>query len=183
MNQIDPNLWVDTYGDALYSYALFRLENKPLAEELVQETFVAALGARDGFTGRSSEKTWFFSILKNKIYDHLRLKYKEHQVPFDDQSGAVEDEFFDDGGAWKTTPGRWEENPQRNFEEKEFFTVLKKCVSHLPVKQGQVFLMRELDDLAAEEICKVLALSSTNYWVVMHRARLRIRKCLENSWF
>lgn len=183
MNQLDPSLWVDTYGDALFSYALFRLENKPLAEELVQETFVAALSARDNFKGSSSEKTWFFSILKNKIYDHLRLKYKELQVPVDDLEGWMEDDFFDAGGAWRTKPGRWEENPQRSFEEKEFLTVLKKCVDYLPSKQGQAFLMRELDELSSEEICKVLDLSSTNYWVLMHRARLSIRKCLENRWF
>lgn len=184
MNQIDPSLWVDTYGDGLYSYALFRVENIFLAEELVQETFVAALGGRAGFTGRSSEKTWFFSILKNKIYDHLRLKYKELQVPADELDGLmVDDEYFDDRGGWKTMPVRWEENPQRNFEEKEFLTVLKKCVGYLPMKQGHAFLMRELDELSNEEICKVLGVSPTNYWVLMHRARLSIRKCLEKNWF
>jgi len=184
MNQIDPNLWVDTYGDGLYSYALFRVENKLLAEELVQETFVAALGGRAGFTGKSSEKTWFFSILKNKIYDHLRLKYKELQVPADEIDGVMDDdEYFDDRGGWKTMPGRWEENPQRNFEEKEFLTVLKDCVGFLPMKQGHAFLMRELDELSNKEICKVLGVSPTNYWVLMHRARLSIRKCLEKNWF
>ena len=183
MNQIDPNLWVDTYGDGLFSYAMFRVENTLLAEELVQETFVAALGARTGFTGRSSEKTWFYSILKNKIYDHFRQKYKELLVADDELDGLMADGYFDDRGSWKTMPGRWEENPQRKFEEKEFLTVLKKCMDYLPLKQGHAFFMRELDELSNEEICKVLGVSPTNYWVLMHRARLGIRKCLENKWF
>jgi len=183
MNQVAPHLWVDTYGDGLYSYALFRLENKLLAEELVQETFVAGLGARPGFSEKSSEKTWLYSILKNKIYGHLRQKYKDFQVSADNHDGGAVDSFFSNKGGWKNMPGRWEENPQQHFEEKEFLTVLKKCVGYLPPKQGHAFFMREIDELSNEEICKVLGVSPTNYWVLMHRARLSMRKCLEKTWF
>lgn len=183
MTQIDPNEWVDTYGDGLYSYALYRVDNKNLAEELVQETFVAALGSRAGFAGKSSEKTWVYSILKNKIYDHFRKKYKETPTSADQLEGLMEDDFFDSKGGWRKMPERWAENPQKNFEEKEFMSVLRVCLDGLPAKQGHAFLLRELDDMDNEEICKVLGVSSTNYWVLMHRARLKIRKCLENNWF
>ncbi|MFT5697960.1 MAG: RNA polymerase sigma-70 factor (TIGR02943 family) [Desulforhopalus sp.] len=183
MNRIDPNLWVDTYGDSLYSYALFRVENKLQAEELVQDTFVAALTARSTFAGKSSEKTWFFSILKNKIYDYLRRKYKETSMPANKLEAVIEENYFNGKSGWKKKSEHWAENPQRKFEEKEFLTVLKSCVDNLPAKQGHAFLMRELDELDNEEICKVLGVSSTNYWVLMHRARLKIRKCLENRWF
>lgn len=183
MSQIDPESWVDNYGDGLYSYALYRIENKVLAEELVQETFVAALGASTGFAGKSSEKTWIYSILKNKIYDHLRRKYKETVMSEEQLEGLMGDDFFDSKGGWNKNPGRWRENPQKSFEEKEFMIVLRSCMDYLPMKQGDAFTMRELDDLDNEEICKVLGVSPTNYWVLMHRARLAIRKCLENSWF
>lgn len=183
MTQIDPELWVDTYGDGLFSYALYRVEDKPLAEELVQETFVAAFAARDGFSGKSSEKTWVYSILKRKIYDHLRKKYKETPTPVEKLEEHGEDEYFDAGGAWKKYPQRWTQHPQKRLEEEEFMAVLRACMDHLPKKQGHAFLMRELDELDNEEICKVLGVSPTNYWVLMHRARLAIRKCLENKWF
>lgn len=183
MAQIDPGQWVDNYGDGLYSYALYRLENKALAEELVQETFVSALGTKSNFTGKSSEKTWLYSILKNKIYDHLRRKYKETPMVSEQLETIIEEDFFDSKGAWKKRPGRWKENPEQNFEEKEFMTILQDCTGRLPAKQGHAFLMRELDDLDSEEICKVLGVSSTNYWVLMHRARLTIRNCLEHNWF
>lgn len=183
MAQIDPESWVDKYGDGLYSYAKYRIENKTAAEELVQETFVAALAARAGFLGKSSEKTWIYSILKNKISDHLRTKYKETVLPKEQLEGLMEEDFFDVKGAWKKKPGRWQENPQQNFEEKEFMIVLRSCMVSLPLKQGDAFAMRELDDLDNEEICTILGVSPTHYWVLMHRARLAIRKCLENSWF
>ena len=183
MTQIDPDQWVDIYGDGLYSYALYRVEDKGLAEELVQETFVAALGARANFAGKSSEKTWVYSILKNKIYDHLRRKYKETSMSAEQLETLMEEDIFDAKGGWKEIPAHWPQMPQKNFEEKEFLAVLRNCMDHLPVKQGHAFLMREMDDLDNEEICKVLEISSTNYWVLMHRARLKIRKCLENSWF
>lgn len=179
----DPEQWVDAYGDALYSYALFRMEDKSLAEELVQETFVAALGSRASFEGRSSLKTWFFSILKNKIADHLRRKYKESSNSFEEYSENYLDEFFNDQGEWLVYPGKWSEMPQQQFEQQEFFDTLRKCMVQLPQKQRDAFTLRELDENSSEDICKVLGISTTNYWVIMHRARLVIRKCLEHNWF
>lgn len=178
----DPEQWVDLYADALFSYTLIRLEDKNLAEELVQETFLAALGAISSFEGRASVKTWLFSILKNKMTDHLRRKYKEASSSLEDYSEHYLDEFFTEQGEWLAYPERWQELPQRQFEQREFFQILLACLAQLSQRQRDAFTLRELDGVASEEICKVLGISATNYWVVMHRARLLLRRCLEHDW-
>jgi RNA polymerase sigma-70 factor (TIGR02943 family) len=182
-SQLDPNSWVDHYADALFSYAYFRVQDKILAEELVQETFVAALVAREKFKGNSSEKTWFFAILKNKIIDQLRRKYREKLQSLETTPGHVNGDFFNERGEWRVKPGKWQENPQQNFEQREFLAVLQQCLTGLSAKQSDAFTLREFDDIDSDEICKVLGISPTNYWVLLHRARLVIRKCLEENWF
>lgn len=180
---IDPEKWVDSYGDALYNYALIRIDDKHVAEELVQDTFVAALVGRGSFQGKSTIKTWLYSILKNKIADHLRRKYREKSSSLEDYSENYLDDFFDDRGEWLVKPTKWKDAPQQNFEQQEFLGVVRQCLERLPQKQNDAFRMREFDETGSEEICKVLGISSTNYWVLMHRARLVVRKCLENNWF
>ncbi|MGB3212309.1 MAG: sigma-70 family RNA polymerase sigma factor [Desulforhopalus sp.] len=181
--QLDPDTWVECYADSLYSYAYFRVRDKSLAEELVQETFVAALAARKKFKGESSEKTWFFAILKNKIVDRIRRKYREKLQSLDNMPEHLALDFFNERGEWLEKPGKWRETPQQNYEQLEFMTVLQQCLGRLPVKQNDAFTLREFDDVESEEICKVLGISATNYWVLLHRARLVIRKCLERNWF
>lgn len=180
---LNPDSWVDSYADILFGYALTRVEEVSLAEELVQDTFVAALAARHSFKGESTFKTWLFSILKNKIADFLRKKYRERSSQLQDYSENYLDEFFDERGEWLVKPSAWEEMPQKKLEQGEFMEVLKQCLLKIPEKQGDTFKMREFDGHDREEICKVLGFSSTNYWVVMHRARLMIRRCLERNWF
>ena len=182
-SQISPEDWVDNYADTLYSYALFRCHDQALAEEFVQETFVAALAARKNFKGDSTEKTWLFAILKNKIIDSLRRKYREKSQPLEEFHEYVHDDFFDERGEWLVKPGKWQDNPQQNFEQREFIGVLQECLTQLPAKQSDAFTLREFEDRGSEEICKVLGVSPTNYWVLMHRARLVIRRCLEGNWF
>jgi RNA polymerase sigma-70 factor (TIGR02943 family) len=182
-SQLDPNVWVDHYADALFSYAYFRVQDKTLAEELVQETFVAALVAREKFKGNSSEKTWFFAILKNKIIDQLRRKYREKLQSLETTPEHACGDFFNERGDWLVKPGKWQENPQQNFEQREFLAVLQQCLTGLSAKQSDAFTLREFDDIDSDEICKVLGISPTNYWVLLHRARLVIRKCLEEKWF
>lgn len=182
-SQLDPNIWVERYADPLFSYAYFRVQDKGLAEELVQETFVAALLAREKFKGNSSEKTWFFAILKNKIIDQLRRKYREKLQSLETTPEHVNDDFFNERGEWLVKPEKWRDNPPQNFEQREFMAVLQQCLTGLSAKQSDAFILREFDDVESEEICKVLGISSTNYWVLLHRARLVIRKCLERNWF
>lgn len=182
VKDVSPDSWVDDYGDALFSYAHFRTGDTSIAEELVQDTFVAALSAIDTFQGRSSLKTWLFSILKNKITDQLRRKYRERSSPFESYSEHYLDDFFDPKGEWLTYPEKWKKLPQQEFEQREFMEVLRNCLQDLSEKQRDAFQLRELEENESDEICKVLRISSTNYWVLMHRARLVIRKCLELNW-
>lgn len=181
--QTNPDTWVDIYADSLFSYAYFRVQDKGLAEELVQETFVAALTARKKFQGNSSEKTWFFAILKNKIIDHLRRKYRDKVQSLDTLPDYVTADAFNERGEWLEKPSKWRENPKQNFEQREFVNVLQQCLTGLSTKQSDAFSLREFDELASDEICKVLGVSPTNFWVLLHRARLVLRKCLERNWF
>lgn len=179
---VGPKQWVERYGDSLYGYAFFRIPDKGAAEELVQETFLAALDGLDGFAGRSSEKTWLFSILKHKILDHIRRKYREQTREHrDEQDTPVE--MFDERGHWLVRPGLWAQTPAAQFRQQEFAVILVRCLSRLPRMQAETFSLKEIGHHESEEICKVLGISSTNYWVLMHRARLGLRRCLEVEWF
>jgi len=176
--------WVDLYGDALYSYALKFIPQIDAAQNLVQETFLAALKNQASFTGQSSQKTWMIGILKNKINDHLRAKYKEvpaSQLINDD--AAIEGFFDHQSGHLAKEPQEWQLNPSILIENKEFWNTYDDCLSKLPEKTGQAFNLREIEQMSSSEICKVLGITPTNLWVLLHRARLHLRQCLETNWF
>lgn len=182
----DPSQWIDRYGDYLYRFALIRVRNASVAEELVQDTLVAALQSRARFAGRSSERTWLTGILKHKVIDHFRRVSREQ--PTDDPASSVEElGAFDEHGGWRVhegqAPSDWPLNPDTTLQQKEFFEALQRCVEHLPTRVAQVFVLRELEEMSTAEICKQLAVSSTNCWVMLHRARLQLRRCLERTWF
>jgi RNA polymerase sigma-70 factor (ECF subfamily) len=180
---LDPEEWVDQYGDYLYRYALSRVRDPANAEDLVQETFVAALHTRQTFQGRSSEKTWLTAILKHKIMDHFRKQSREQ--PSDDIETLAEsvDEVFDEKGNWKIKPTEWAADPVKLYEQKEFWGVFYRCLSELSRRLATAFTLREMDGLSTEEICKTLNVSATNVWVMLYRARMYIRRCLEINWF
>ncbi len=182
--KLQPETWVGNYSDMLYNYAISRVFSSEIAEDLVQETFLSALKTYKNFRGESTEKTWLIAILKRKIVDHYRKKSrgKEQSVDFQD-SGP----FEKDGerkGHWieSRAPKSWSENLETLMENEEFIGVFKKCLAHLPAKWANCFSMKNIDDLEAETICKELGISSSNYWVILHRARLRLRECLEKTW-
>lgn len=177
-----PEDWLAQHGDALYRYAYFRLRDAAQAEDLVQETLLAALQARDGFGGRSTERTWLIGILKNKLVDYLRKGAREQ--PFGDLAGNDEeiDALFNAKGRWKTPPSDWG-NPTATLEQKQFWKVFADCLAALPSRHAQVFALCELDGLDSTEVCKVFDITATNVWVILHRARLRLRQCLESCWF
>lgn len=179
----DPETWVDRHGDYLYRYALSRIQNPAFAEDLVQETFLAALRSHESFEHRSSERTWLTSILKHKIIDHLRRTQREQ--PFHDADTFPEsiDDLFDKKGQWKEKPVKWTVNPLKLLEQKEFWEVLNRCLSELPERLTQAFKLREMEGLGCEEICNVLNISSSNCWVMLYRARMALRRCLEVNWF
>lgn len=179
----DPETWLDAHGDALYRFALQRVRDASLAEDLVQDTLLAALRARAGFAAQASERTWLIAILKNKIIDHFRRGAREVPLPeADDPDAAIEALFAAEDGHWRRFPAAWE-HPDTALEQAEFWRAFADCLAGLPARQAQAFTLCELDGLATEELCKALGASTSNVWVMLHRARLRLRECLERTWF
>ena len=179
----DPETWVDQYGDYLYRFALSRLQESAAAEDLVQETFLAALHARKNFKGRSSVTTWLTGILKHKIIDYFRKENRNQPVEDVEPFITSLDDLFDEKGKWKIGPSKWTANPTELYERKEFWRILTQCLSELSGRLAQIFRLRELEELSTEEICKVFDISATNYWVILYRARMLLRRCLEINWF
>ncbi len=179
----DPSLWVDRYGDYLYGFALRRIPDPTTAQDLVQETFLAALKSKANFKGHSSRKTWMIGILKHKLIDHLRKKYRETTWEDPDAALKNEDQLFDANGKWDVKPAKWAANPQDLYEQKAFMEAVLLCIHALPRRLGDAFTLRELEGSTTDQICKILGISATNCYVMLHRARSMIRRCLEKSWF
>ena len=184
----NPESWVDQYGDFLYHFTLSRIKDPSIAEDLVQETFLAALKARKNFQGRSTARTWLIAILKHKIVDHIRKQVREHtsdkvESMLNTAANDPVDSSFNDEGDWRIRPSKWAIDPMKLYEQKEFMDILYQCLGELPERQAEAFMMREIDGFSTEEICKVLNISATNSWVMLYRARMWLRRCLENNWF
>jgi len=179
----DPEKWVDLYGDYLYRFALGRLRNPDEAENAVQETFLAALGARENFAGKSSERTWLISILKHKIVDQFRRKYRERPVTDLQNTEEEINSFFDHTGHPTKFPSHWLPNPSELLENKEFWEVMRGCLGKLPKATGDAFQLHEIEKCDSKEVCKILHITPSNLWVMLYRARLQLRHCLEINWF
>ena len=181
----DPATWVDEHGDYLYRYAYMRLRDPDVAEDALQETLLAALKARERFSGKSTERTWLVGILKHKITDYLRTKFREQPISeFDlEEEGKSFNDLFDRFDHWKQGIGNWETNPAELLKNDQFWQVLEKCVENLPKRHAQIFTMRVMEELDSDEICKVSNISTTNLNVILHRARVKIRSCLDENWF
>lgn len=183
---LKPEEWLDAHGDALYRYALVRTGQRDVAEDLVQETLLAAWRGREGFRAASGERTWLFGIMKHKIDDHFRRTARTGGVlPAPDEDTAVDEESleFGEDGSWRTRPGAWGGDPLGQAEAEQFWRELNRCLERLPVRLREGFVLRELSGLESRQICEVLEISENNLYVLLHRARLRVRSCLERSWF
>ncbi len=180
-----PAQWIEQHGDALFRFAYLRLRDRDTAEDLVQETLLAAL--RASFSGQSSERTWLIGILKHKLIDHWRRAGRvtpvETRSDADDPDDLLE-KLFDASAKdhWRNAPSAWRD-PDAALEQQEFWQALSKCVAALPPAQAQAFSLCEVDGIDGAEACKVLDIAPTNLWVMLHRARLRLRQCLEKHWF
>ncbi len=182
---------MERYADSLYAYALARLRKAEVAEDLVQDTFFSALKALDTFEARATEKTWLTAILKRKIIDYYRKKSTQNERSILDQEGGgtFMDYFFNKEesgyGHWADTaaPTAWGKDFETSVESDQFNDILKQCLDKLPAKWSAAFTLRTMDDLDSEEICKELGLTPSNYWVIMHRAKLQLRECLQTNWF
>ena len=171
--------WAEAYGDDLLRYAVLRVGDRDTALDLVQDTFLAALKARESFSGRSAPRTWLVGILKHKIIDHFRRGARDPAAPGTDPG----EDLFDAKGRWKIPPAAWRDDPSEALGRQQFWATLQRCLTHLSPKMSSAFTLRELEGLATEELCNVLSVTPTNLWVILHRARLGLRRCLEGSGF
>lgn len=171
--------------DYLMRFARLQLRNDAWAEDAVSETLLAALAKPQAFEARSQLKTWLVGILKHKIIDTLRQRQREVVLDAgsdDDTVDPLDHMAFKTDGHFAEKPAEWG-NPERDMQSRQFFAVLEACTEKLPPAQGRLFLMREWLELSSEDICKELSLTPTNLYVQLHRARLRLRECLELNWF
>lgn len=184
----DAERWVDEHGDYLFNFALMRLRDPARAEDAVQETFLAALKGGSSFAGRSAERGWLVGILKNKICDYYRKMDRE--ISFTDL------EFYSDEeqerfvcaslgkSAWNhdSGPRNWA-NAGQSLDDDLFWKTYRECSDKLPQKIAAVFNLREVDGMESKEVCALLKISESNLWVMLHRARMALRRCLEANWF
>ncbi|MEZ5173149.1 MAG: sigma-70 family RNA polymerase sigma factor [Bacteroidia bacterium] len=177
----DPALWAELYNQELFSFARWKLNDDELARDFVQEALLAGYEKRDSFRGDSSEKTWLLAILRNKILDYYRSKYRKPDIISRDSGNT---EYFDKSGHWtgEQAPQTWPEAASHKIESAEFYRVLTACRDQLSGQQQLVFVLKYMEDKDAGEICKELNISPSNYWVLLHRARLQLRRCLEINW-
>ena len=180
-----PEQWLTDHGTALYRYALARTRDKHQAEEAVQETLLAALESRARFSGASSVRTWLIGILKHKLLDQFRRGLRE--VPLDDPDDGeglddtlVESMFAPDGH-WREPPGDWG-SPEEILGRGQFMAVLQRCLEALPKRLARLFMLREVMEEETENICKELAITPTNLWTMLYRARMGLRQCLDRNW-
>ena len=179
---------VESHRGYLLRFAVAKLRDTGQAEEVVQEALLAALDGVGGFSGQSSLRTWLTSILKFKIIDFQRRIISDRAhfavAPADDDSADPEwmERMFDETGHWNPRLGEWA-NPDSALEQKQFFEALERCLDKLPKSAGRVFFKREVMGIDTDEICKDEDISASNCWVMLHRARLALRECLDRNWF
>ncbi|HKK07100.1 MAG TPA: sigma-70 family RNA polymerase sigma factor [Gammaproteobacteria bacterium] len=182
----EPEQWLKLYGDELFRFALVQLHDAGLAEDMVQETLLAALQARDRYSGEAAVKTWLIGILKHKIVDHIRKEVRESarediERLSDRRTEEGIDELFDARGHWIVRPQDWGD-PESCLEQGRFWDALEICLQRLKVLQARIFALKEFSGLSNEEICKELEITATNCWVLLYRARVGLRQCLEAGW-
>jgi RNA polymerase sigma-70 factor (ECF subfamily) len=178
---------IESHRPYLMRYALAQLRDGQLAEEAVQEALVAALESISSFGGKSTLRTWLTSILRFKVIDLQRRAVAERaQQPLDEETEAGDEAFLDDlfdaTGHWREAPQAWS-NPEASLEQRRFWEAFERCLDRLPVTAGRVFFQREVIGEETETICKAEGITASNCWVILHRARLALRGCLEKSWF
>ncbi|HEU5291686.1 MAG TPA: sigma-70 family RNA polymerase sigma factor [Cyclobacteriaceae bacterium] len=188
---LQPEKWIARYGDYLFSLAMIKTGNREVAQDLVQETFFSAVKGKDTFNGLSSEKTWLTSILNNKVIDYYRKKdvLKDAGNYLEATDESFHEAFFNPApdvyGHWRkdTAPQAWADDADSAMKRSEFYKILQLCISRMPPKLIPVFVAKYIDEENSEKICKDFGLSSSNYWIMIHRAKVLMRSCLERNWF
>ena len=174
---------LESHRTALLRFAMAQLRDETHAEDCVQETLSAAIQNAERFAGDSSVRTWLIGILKHKILDHFRKTSRERTVSLEEETSLEDlDALFKDDGHYIEAPAAWA-NPEQALSQREFFEVLETCMDRLPANTALVFRMREILGVEIEEICKELSITANNCWVLLYRARMSLRGCLEQRWF
>lgn len=192
-NELAPSTNIGNLDDELaslrhdmFKFARLQLRDAASAEDAVQEALAGALAGKKQFNNRAQIKTWVFAILKHKIIDIIRERARSPgtAISVDEIPENAYDELFDDKGFWQedSRPASWG-NPEGSFSSQQFWQIFELCLTRLPENTARVFMMREMLGFDTDEICKELAISSTNCWVVLHRARMGLRLCLDERWF
>jgi len=184
---VDPAHWLDQYGDYLYRYALMRVRDAAIAEDILQETLLAAFSSFQNHAGRSSERTWLVGIMKHKVIDYFRRvgRMTQFQLTIDEE----ESESFENSGPWRghwredQAPVSWLVDAATVLESREFWEAFDRCLSQLPQQIAIAFTLREIDGLSANEICEILQITPNNLFVILHRGRAKLRQLLETEWF
>ncbi len=187
--QLDPTDWLGEHGDYLYRYALVRVRDEAAAEDLLQETLLAAMGSYQSHEGRSSERTWLIGILKHKVIDHFRRIAKTPVFQVSNDEGCDEVNWFEKDGAWRghwredQAPVSWPVGLVKLSESKEFWETFDRCLARLSPQMAIAFTLREIDGLSSAEICEILNVTPNKLWVILHRGRAKLRHFLEAEWF
>jgi len=184
--KLDPGKWLDAHGDYLYRYALMRVRDAAVAEDLLQDTLLAGVGGHQTHAGRSSERTWLVGIMKHKVIDHFRRVARNSVCQLNAEG---DDECFEDSGSWRghwreeRAPNSWAVDAGQCCESSEFWETFDRCLSQLPQQMSIAFTLREIDGLSSAEICEILNITPNNLWVLLHRSRSKLRQLLETNWF
>lgn len=181
MEVLNPDKWIDNYADYLYNYTIVRVNDHIVAQEIVSETFLAALRARKNFKGKASERTWLIAILKRKIIDYYRFSKSakgmaEVSMPYHDpeMTGDWLEENFAD---------LEDRTAEDVMENEELRLAILECMGQLSERQAEIFKKKTIDGMDTETICKEYGITSSNLWVIIHRARKSMMDCLEKNWF
>lgn len=172
---------VSLYTEDLYRWAYHKTSSSEAAEDLVQDTFLVAAEKYDNFEGKSTEKTWLFSILNNKIVDYYRKKSRKEKTI----DGNTISTFFDEDGSWQkqSSPKNWDDDEGHLLDNPDFQSVLKLCLDALPSKWNTCVKLKYLSSKSGEDICQEVGITPSNFWQIVHRAKLQLRDCIENNWF
>src|SRR5215813_2850429 len=186
---LDPTYWLGCHGDYLYRFALTRVRDTAVAEDLLQETLLAAMRGYQGHEGRSSERTWLVGIMRHKIIDYFRRLARTPEFQMSSNEIPEDANWFDQSGVWRghwredQAPVNWPVDPGLLLESKEFWEILDRCLAQLSQQMAAAFTLREIEGLSSNEVCQILNVTPNNLWVLLHRGRAKLRHLLEAEWF
>jgi len=179
---LNPNKWIDLYADYLFNFTISRVNDREMAQDLVQETFLAGLKSMKNFKGEASERTWLISILKRKIIDHYRkinsIKGKAEVRITSNNDSETEGDWLEERVA-----DPFDKTAEDTMQNTELGEAILNCLSKLPEKQSEVFRMKTIEGIETEDICNELNITASNLWVIIHRARTAMALCLKDNWF